>query len=167
MVVAPKRFPILALRRESFELAGALALGALGLALIAEHAFGLTPCMLCLWQRWPYYLALPLFAVAIALPGERLRRGASLVLALVFLGSAGLAGYHLAVEAKLLAGPASCGGVYSGDMPGLDAFRERLTSARVAFCDEAAAAFLGLSLAGWNLLASMLIMSLCAASARG
>ncbi|MFL5200634.1 MAG: disulfide bond formation protein B, partial [Microvirga sp.] len=45
------------------QVALAVALGAaatVGGALIFEHAFGYVPCKLCLIQRNPYYIAIPL-----------------------------------------------------------------------------------------------------------
>ncbi|HEY9549097.1 MAG TPA: disulfide bond formation protein B, partial [Kiloniellaceae bacterium] len=34
-------------------LLAAASAAALGLALLGQHGFGLQPCVLCLWQRWP------------------------------------------------------------------------------------------------------------------
>ena len=39
------------------------ATGILAIALMSEFWGGLTPCALCLQQRWPYYIALPLVAL--------------------------------------------------------------------------------------------------------
>ena len=71
----------------------------------AFQTFGhLAPCELCLKQRDVYWLALVLGLVGFAL-GKALRRpavlaAASALLGLVFLVSAGVAGYHAGVEWK-------------------------------------------------------------------
>lgn len=62
----------------------------------SEGLFGLAPCELCLWQRWPYWLAAGLALAAALLPGARRRLlGAA---ALAVLASAALGGLHLGVE---------------------------------------------------------------------
>src|SRR5690349_20270699 len=52
-------------------------------ALVLQYGFGYAPCPLCLTQRWPYYLGIPL-ALVLALLAPRLPR-AVLVLGLLVL----------------------------------------------------------------------------------
>jgi disulfide bond formation protein DsbB len=73
------------------------AAAALGIALAAEHLGGMVPCALCLLERWPYRIAIVLSLVACFLPAVLARVGLTLV-ALVMLGSAGLAALHVGVE---------------------------------------------------------------------
>ncbi|MFL1875807.1 disulfide bond formation protein B, partial [Hansschlegelia beijingensis] len=47
----------------AFVIAAAAAL-TVGAALVFQHGFGYVPCMLCLWQRWPYYVGAPLALAA-------------------------------------------------------------------------------------------------------
>jgi disulfide bond formation protein DsbB len=79
-------------------LLSALAAGfALGLALISESWGGLVPCALCLWERWPYRVAIVLGLIAMVVP----RSLARIVLALVVLtvlADAALAVVHVGVE---------------------------------------------------------------------
>src|SRR5439155_27226543 len=88
-------------------------LGSLAM-LVIPHAFEtygrLPPCELCLKEREAYWAA-----TAVALAGglaalrwPRLGRMANVLLAVVFLGGAGLATYHAGVEWKFWPGPASC-----------------------------------------------------------
>jgi disulfide bond formation protein DsbB len=75
-------------------LASAVALGG---ALASERWLGLVPCALCLWERWPYRLAIALGLIALVLP----RRAARWVLtaaACTALAGAGLAATHVGVE---------------------------------------------------------------------
>jgi disulfide bond formation protein DsbB len=53
---------LLALPRDARAAAIVFIVGglAIGGALLLEHVFGYIPCMLCLWQRWPYYFGVPL-----------------------------------------------------------------------------------------------------------
>ena len=132
----------------------AVALGAaatVGGALVFEHAFGYVPCKLCLIQRNPYYIAIPLGIVAALLPPRWMRMGLWL-LALVFVVSAGLGAYHSGVEWGFFAGPSDCGGGAGAGAGNVGDFLNQLQSTRVVSCTEAAWRFLGLSLAGGNVL---------------
>jgi disulfide bond formation protein DsbB len=153
-----------------FALATLIAALSIGGAWFSELALGYVPCKLCLLQRWPYYVALPLVATAISRmqdPGAR--RSVVLitgVLVLVFLTSAGLGIYHAGVEWKFWLGPADCGGRVTTNALSLDDFRKSLDRTRVVLCDEAAMRILGLSFAGWNAVASLGVAGLYGAAAR-
>jgi disulfide bond formation protein DsbB len=136
--------------------------------LAVAHAFetfgGLAPCPLCLRQREVYWAAMALaaaFMVIVRLPGgPRWREATCWVLALVFLGGAGLAAFHAGVEWKFWPGPATClgaaGGVSAADLQAL------LEGAPVETpsCDKAAWVFAGLSMAGWNAVISLILAGL-------
>lgn len=135
-------------------------------ALVFEHGFGLHPCPLCLMQRKPFYggIALALAMMILPLPARWLRWGL-LVLGALFLASAGLGAYHAGVEWSWWLGPSDCsapGGAAPADM---GAFLDTLSRTRVVSCTEAAWRFLGLSLAGWNVLISLAIAALALAGA--
>ena len=131
------------------------------LTIAAAWAFqilgGYAPCPLCLQQRWPYYVVVPLALLLLWQKNASVRfsRGGLLVIALVMLAGAGLAAYHVGIEWNWWKGPQSCAatGGLSGGLPDL-------SNARVVRCDEAPWRFLGLSFAGWNLAISMMIAAL-------
>jgi disulfide bond formation protein DsbB len=76
----------------------ALAAGAaLGIALASEHWGGLVPCALCLWERWPYRIAIVLGLVALMVP-HRFARPLLFVLLLTILADVALAAVHVGVE---------------------------------------------------------------------
>jgi disulfide bond formation protein DsbB len=142
----------------------AVVLGAaatVGGALVFEHAFGYVPCKLCLIQRNPYYVAVPLGLVAALLPPRYTRAGLWL-LALIFVISAGLGAYHSGVEWGFFAGPSDCGGGSGAGAGNVGDFLNQLQSTRVVSCTEAAWRFLGLSLAGWNVLISLALAAFAA-----
>ncbi len=70
---------------------------ALGGALASERWLGLVPCALCLWERWPYRVAIALGLLALALP-RRVARWALAAAALTVLSGAALAAVHVGVE---------------------------------------------------------------------
>ena len=144
-------------------LAAALAL--LG-ALTAQYGFGLLPCHLCLYQRWPYGAVLILSAVTFfpAMP----RRGRVLLLALcalAFFGDAGIALYHTGVEQHWWAGPMTC----TGGAPiagSLDELKDMLAGpVAVVRCDVIAWSLFGISMAGYNIVyaSACAVLAACAA----
>jgi disulfide bond formation protein DsbB len=140
--------------------AGAVILAALGF----EHLGGYIPCPLCLEQRYAYYAGLPLIFLALVMLTAEWPRLAALLFALValaFLANAGLSVFHAGVEWKFWPGPAECAG--AGGAPGsVDDLMKGLSSESGARCDEPQFRFLGLSFAGWNVLASLAVALLAA-----
>jgi disulfide bond formation protein DsbB len=137
----------------------ALAIFAASVATIAgafvfEYGFGLTPCKLCLIQRDPYYVAMPL-ALATALAPPRLAKIGLGLLGVVFLVGAVLGIHHAGVEWGFWAGPTDCGGAIGPSAGNVGDFLNQLQTTRVVNCAEAAWRFLGLSLAGWNVVISL------------
>lgn len=131
-------------------LAGALAAAAaLALAYASEHWGGLAPCEMCLWQRWPYWAAIPLGLAALALP--RFAVPLATLVALLFLGNAALAAFHAGVEWKLWPSPfPGCGTGAAGPAGSIEELMARITAAPIVRCDEPAIVVAGLSMAGWN-----------------
>jgi disulfide bond formation protein DsbB len=131
-----------------------------------ELVLGLLPCKLCLQQRWPHYAALALGAVALAgsAAGWRPGRGAQTsilaALGLIMLISAGMGAYHSGVEWGVFAGPNDCAGSAPAAAASTADFMRQLQTTRVVSCTEAAWRFMGLSLAGWNVVASLGLASL-------
>lgn len=149
--------------RGSPPLIAALIIAGLGAAAIAgayvfEYGFKLLPCPLCLAQRTPYYVSIPLAlavaAGAYARAPRALLAGALLAIALVMLWGAGLGVYHSGVEWKWWAGPTDCAAPMASLGSG-GSLLQQLQQTTVVRCDEAAWRFLGLSLAGYNVLISL------------
>ncbi|NDV87389.1 disulfide bond formation protein B [Aurantimonas aggregata] len=142
-----------------------------GTALIFEHVGGYIPCALCLQQRIPYYVAIPVALIAfVAAAGRapaRFTRLLLLAIGAIMLVSLYLAVKHAGVEWGFWAGPADCAQVGGGELLGGDLLAT-IDAIRPPSCDEAAGRFLGLSFAGWNVLASALFaaVALRAAFAR-
>jgi disulfide bond formation protein DsbB len=143
-----------------------LAAGVILTALAFEHLGGYAPCPLCLMQRYAYYAAIPLLFVAMALVSEMPRLAALIfvVVALAFLGNAGLGVYHAGAEWKFWPGPDTCGAAQALPTSATDLL-SGLQDTRVVRCDEAAWTFAGLSMAGWNVVASLIIFVLAAKAA--
>jgi disulfide bond formation protein DsbB len=123
------------------------------------------PCPLCLEQRYAYYFAVPFgvlvaFAAAKGAPRPLLLAGL-VILALVALGNAGLGAYHAGVEWGFWQGPTDCTGPV-GNFGNAGSLLDRLDKVKVIRCDEVQWRFLGISLAGYNVLISLLMAVIAA-----
>jgi disulfide bond formation protein DsbB len=151
--------------------ARALLIAAVSIAILAAvwifQGLGYAPCELCLTQRYAFYAAIPM-ALLTALLAGRSAHGLAHVgfalLALVFVASAVLAAYHAGVEYHWWPGPTACtGGPGSFDVNDLV---KSLDSVKVVRCDEVQLRIAGLSLAGWNVVASAVLAAYAALAAR-
>ena len=134
----------------------------LGGALLSQHWGGLAPCELCLLQRWPWVAAIIISLMA-AVVGSRvaLSRVALLLIAVFAVGSA-LAFYHVGVEKHWFAGPNACSGAATA-ADTVEALKAQILKQKPVRCDEPVWLLWGISLAGWNLLASLLMGGGCLA----
>lgn len=127
-------------------------LGALGF----EHIGGYLPCALCLMQRPPYYLGVPVAAAAVLAAwfhAPRILLAALFaVFALLMLYGGAIAIYHSGVEWGFWEGPAACAQAPSGGSAA--DLLSQLDTVTPPSCTEAIWRFLGLSFAGWNVLVS-------------
>jgi len=151
----------------------ALAVALIGAATIAgawffELVLDIRPCPLCLEQRYAYYLAIPL-AVVLALAAPRAPRRALVlgfvVITIAMLINAGLGAYHAGVEWGWWPGPTACSGT-AADLGDAASLLDRLESARVIRCDAVQWRFMGLSLAGYNVLISLAMAAIAAFAIR-
>ena len=134
----------------------------LGAALSSQYLGGLVPCELCILQRWPWAVAITISIVALFVAHDPSLRWVALVLGLVFLVGTGFAFYHLGVEQHWFAGPSACTPSTAAPTT-LEELRQRILNAQVVRCDAVQWSFYGVSLAGWNLLASLAMAVICAA----
>ena len=151
-----------------FVLGLATILGAWAFQLVG----GYVPCKLCLEERWPYYIGLPLALVALmaalsAAPAW-VRRLALGLAAIVFLYGEYLGTYHACAEWGWWPGPSDCGTRGASQATtGADLLKQ-LNGIRIVSCTEASWRMFGLSFAGWNAVISavLVLASLFGASRR-
>ena len=134
-----------------------------------EYVIKLAPCPLCLEQRIPYYVGIPLafivaFAASKRAPHLAIEIG-FIALAMVFLFGAGLGAYHAGVEWKFWQGPVECTGPLQPFGAGGDLLSQ-IQNTSVVRCDEAAWRLFGLSLAGYNVLISLALAGIAFSAAR-
>lgn len=127
-------------------------------ALAFQYIGGLRPCVLCIYQRWPHGIVIALGVIGL-MPGldPTARRALVVLMGMVLIAGAGIALYHVGVEQKIFAGTESCVGGSISSAATLAEARARLLNAPVVRCDEIAWSMLGISMAGYNALISLLM----------
>jgi disulfide bond formation protein DsbB len=162
LATAPQRF-------SPYAIGGAVLAGATAVILAAlafEYIGGYAPCPLCLQQRYAYYAGIPVLLAALGLVAtDRVNAAAAvfLLVAVAFLANAGLGAYQAGAEWKLWEPPASCAA--PSELPSFDLKQDSFDRIP-ASCGVASWRFLGLSFAGWNVVASLMLAAGAAVAAR-
>ncbi|MGB7099484.1 MAG: disulfide bond formation protein B [Xanthobacteraceae bacterium] len=160
-----RRDPAAAAAFAIFVLSGATILGAWYFQLVVK----LPPCPLCLEERIPYYVVIPLslltaIAALVRTPRKLIAVGLVAILAAMLCGAA-LGTYHAGVEWKFWPGPTDCSGPVT-DFTKRGSLLDQLQSVQVVRCDEAAWRLFGISLAGYNVLISLALAAIAACGLR-
>jgi len=130
----------------------ALLGGAYGFQYVWGH---LWPCEMCWWQRYAHFAALP-FAFAAVLFGSRLRDGGRTLVwlaALAILVSGAIGFWHAGIELKLLPGFTQCTSTLTGTP---EEMLKAVFDRPMVRCDDVQWSWLGISMAGWNAIVSLL-----------
>jgi disulfide bond formation protein DsbB len=135
----------------------------LGTALLSQYWGGLAPCELCLAQRWPWAAAIAISLISILFANRPTLPWVALLLTAVFAVGCGLAFYHVGVEKHWFAGPEACTGTATA-ADTAEALKAHILGQAPVRCDEPAWSLWGISLAGWNLLASIVMAGGCLAA---
>jgi len=134
------------------KLAQRLALGVPALLLAgaytSEYGFGLFPCEMCWWQRYPHFAAVALALLSTAAQPRRLW----IALAALAILASGLVGaFHAGVEYGWWEGITACASnIEAGGDP-----LAAIMNAPLVRCDVAPWTLAGISLAGFNALVSV------------
>ncbi|MEM6438300.1 MAG: disulfide bond formation protein B [Pseudomonadota bacterium] len=150
--------------RAAAALAAAGSAGLLAGAFFFQHAMGLAPCPMCIWQRWPHAVGAAL-GPALLIPALRRLSAVPLLGLAAMAVSAGLALLHTGVERGWWDGPSTCAGGQDAGMS-TDELLQAILEAPLVRCTDVAWEMAGLSMASWNGLASLGLLALWAAAAR-
>lgn len=130
-----------------------------------QYVIKLPPCPLCLEERVPYHIVIPLslllaIAAMVRAPRALIAVGFLAIIA-AMLVSAALGAYHAGVEWRWWPGPTDCSGPIN-DFSAQGSLLDQLKSIHIVRCDEAAWTLLGISLAGYNVLVSLALVAVSA-----
>lgn len=121
---------------------------------------GYAPCKMCLWQRYPHAVAIVVGILALIL--TRLQTQLAILGALAALTTGAIGLYHTGVERDWWEGPTSCTG--GGALNLTDPLNTEI--APIVMCDDVVWSLMGLSMASYNALISLVLLSLWIAAAR-
>lgn len=122
-----------------------------GGALVSQFGFGLFPCEMCYWQRWPHQAAIILAVGALLLRHRPDAMRGLTYAAAAAIALSGLIGvYHAGVEYGLWEGLTTCATNSSGTVS-----LDTIMNAPLIRCDEAQWRLFGISLAGFNAIFSL------------
>ncbi len=128
-------------------LPGALLAG----AYISQIFFGLHPCEMCWWQRYPHFVAVPIALLALLMGKSPFAKMLVALAALATLTSGIIGGYHAGVEYGWWEGLTACTSTIASDGDIMKSIME----APLIRCDVAPWTLFGISLAGFNFLLSV------------
>ncbi|MGH6931731.1 MAG: disulfide bond formation protein B [Dongiaceae bacterium] len=142
--------------RQALALIVVAAVASLAIALASQYWGGLRPCVLCLYQRYPYGVVILIGLLGLAVADKPGWPRILLVLAgLVFLLDAGIAFFHVGVEQKWWQGTAACGSNFDLNLSA-EELKDLLMNQPMARCDEVPWSLFGISMAGYNFIYAVL-----------
>lgn len=138
-----------------FKLVTLISLVVLGSVFAWEYFSSIKPCILCIYERYPYGAAL--LVSVYALWCQKNTKCMLKLLMLIFLISLGLSAYHIAVEQQWVIVPEACVTSMANVQSVYDVAQQVSTAPTRLPCDQAAITFLGLSLTVYNAIVSFLL----------
>ncbi len=121
-------------------------------AYISQYVFGFQPCILCLYQRVPFFLVIGLALLLFWIKSEKLLKIIFFICIAVLAINAFIAFYHVGVEFKFFKGFSGCSGGNLNQITNLEDLQKALAKQPSVKCDEPQFYFLGLTMAFWNML---------------
>ena len=141
--------------RNHHVIALAFSIISLSFAWYVEYILSLTPCPLCVYQRFPYLILLSLSIVGLSSDNNLYYHYAC-----TFITSILMAGYHAGVERGLWEMSSFCKPIINNDlMFSNDDFQNILYSSQIALCDKPSLLILNLSMAEWNLIFNVFLLT--------
>lgn len=145
--------------RLTFAIFFIISVGSLSVALLAEHVFGIAPCLLCIYQRFPYLLVAFISSLGITTEySQAITLKFLKWLLIVFTCAIVLSGYHVTVEHGWLEPICLSPSIISESMSPEDAWKA-IEQTPLADCRHPNFHVLGLSMAEWNLCANIILLA--------
>ncbi|WP_375326370.1 disulfide bond formation protein B [Candidatus Tisiphia endosymbiont of Nemotelus uliginosus] len=134
-----------------------ICISALTFAYVIEYIGGVTPCPLCIYQRFPYLFIIKISFVALII--KKISKYGLFFIVLNLLGACILAGYHSGVERGLFQPSALCSTlIHIPKHLSINDIREMFYSQPIATCSRATVKFMALSMSEWNLLLNIFLL---------
>ncbi len=129
----------------------------LAIAYYFQYVVKLLPCELCYWQRKPHLVIIALGLIGFFVAKPKWRAGILALLILTALVGVGISAFHVGVEHKWWPGLSTCSAPTAVTRSLEEARALIFGGNTVVPCDQPAWVFLGISMAGWNGLATFMV----------
>lgn len=126
----------------------------LGGAYVSQYGFGLYPCEMCWWQRWPHMAAIALALLAILFRKGPVSRPLVLLAGIAIMVSGALGVFHAGVEYHWWEGVTRCSVAPEAGKNSADILANIMATPLIR-CDQAQWTLFGISLAGFNAIFSL------------
>ena len=132
-----------------------LSLFSLIFVFILQYEYGILPCKICIWQRWPHVfnIILVLIILSSSLTNNFIFLFGLINMFLAFI----LALYHYGLEQNLWDNVFSCSGEIKFNDLSTEEILKNLNNTPIKTCEIEAWNFLNLSLTGWNMILTIFI----------
>jgi len=136
---------------------------ALVFAYVLQFVFNYQPCILCIYQRLPFFAIIALSAAGLVLfNSNKFVKVIALCCVFLLTINIGISLYHVAVEQKFIEGPTVCESSSSLNTAStVDDLKTELLKTKSVRCDEPQISFLKLSMAAWNSIYCLLLVFFC------
>ncbi len=127
------------------------------IAYLAEYIFLLTPCPLCVYQRFPYLIFIMLGIISLSSQYSSYRKYYTTVTIIAII----IAFYHTGIERGIFELSSFCKPLVSvSDNISVADFKKMLYQKEIALCNKPALVIFGLSMTEWNLLLNIFLLTM-------
>ncbi len=123
---------------------------ALFCAYISQYVFGLQPCILCIYQRIPFFLVIFITLFALFNKQDNWQKLAIKLVIILLIFNALLAFYHVGVEQHIFIFD-ECADM-SANITNLEELKKQILQTKAVRCDEPQFILFGISMAGYNII---------------
>ena len=124
-----------------------------------EYFLDLKPCILCIYQRIPYFIIIFLAIILFFIKNNKLEKKFYFLYAIIFLSSLFLAVYHFGIENNFWSAFASCE-INDSLLNDNQNLKEYLLEKEFVSCSKVNFTLFGISLAGYNIIISLFLLIL-------
>jgi disulfide bond formation protein DsbB len=125
---------------------------ALSTSYISEYIFDYQPCILCLYQRKPFWIILIVSSIIFFAKQRNFLKIAILICGIGFLTNFAISFYHSGVELKWFDGPKNCSANNLENITNLEELTAKILETKAVKCDIPQFYFLFLTMANWNMI---------------
>ena len=124
-----------------------------------ELFLGVEPCKLCIYQRFPYFIAILLATSFLLIKNQKFKKLTFLFFILIFFSSLIMSVHHFGIEKNLWNALTGCEANIKS-FGNSNNLKEYLLNKDYVSCKDVSFKFLGISLAGYNIIVSFVLFTL-------